>query len=992
MTEDIQKQIEEMNKQVVECIEQGRFQEGIPLAENFCELSKEHFGEEHPDYAKAINCLAILNLSQGQFSIAEPLYLQAKEIRLKALGAEHPDYAASLNNLGLLYKTIGNFAASKQFHIQAAEILRKALGEEHPNYAMGVNNLGGLYWEIGDYAAAEPLYLLAKEIWSKTLGEEHPFYTYSLNNLAILYCDIGDYSAAEPLYLQTIEIRRKTLGEEHPDYAISLRNLAILYINMENYSAVEPLLLQAKEIRRKTLGEKHRQYAESFTDLAALYKIVGNYKAAEPLLIQGLALLRETMSEEHPNYARVLSNLANLYYETGDYSSAEPLYRQVLGIWQKAFVEEHPDYTVNLEDYGKLCEATGRKDESLHYYKDVMRIHDHIISRIFSFASDHQRLDYLKKIQPSLDAFLSLVVQSFSDSAETTAYTIDLILRRKAIVAEALAAQRDAVHGGKYPELKENLKELTMWRNQIALKEYKGPGPEGKEHHDKLIAEWTEKKEKLESELARKIPEMNLEERLRQTDRRAVAMALPKDSLLIEFVKYNEYDFKAIPSKGEKQWKPARYLTFVLSSGEPDNVTMLDLGEAEPIDMLIKEFRKSILDDYSSSGRGGEKGSKEVDVVIRTPDKTIEGVALREAVFDKFTDVLRGCKRLLISPDGDLSRLPFEVLPLGEKKYLIDYYKISYLSVGRDVLRFGAKSNGKPESAIVIADPDFDMGSVLPSKEQEVELGAIRSWKKSRDFDRSSLSFERLPGTRPESERISNFLNTKPLLDDQVLEGKIKSIHSPFVMHLATHGFFLEDQKIDPAKETGMRYENPLLRSGLALAGANTFIKGGTLPDEAEDGILTAEDVSGLDLLGTELVVLSACDTGLGEVRTGEGVFGLRRSFMLAGAKTLIMSLWKVTDLATPILMERFYDNLLNKKLARDESLREAQLYLRGLKISEIREKWLSEDMISELSSGNEQIRNQLREFLKQSDETAPFTDPLYWGAFICQGDVSPII
>jgi len=223
------------------------------------------------------------------------------------------------------------------------------------------------------------------------------------------------------------------------------------------------------------------------------------------------------------------------------------------------------------------------------------------------------------------------------------------------------------------------------------------------------------------------------------------------------------------------------------------------------------------------------------------------------------------------------------------------------------------------------------------------------------------------------------------------LKGKLKSIHSPLIMHLATHGFFLEDQKINLEKESGQRYENPLLRSGLAMAGANTFIKGEALPDEAEDGILTAEDVSGLDLIGTELVVLSACDTGLGEVRTGEGVFGLRRSFMLAGTKTLVMSLWKVPDLATPILMERFYDNLINRGLGRSESLRDAQIRVRNITIGEIRKKWLTGEMIEKLSSGNEESKKDLKELASEPDEYTPFKDPIYWGAFICQGDPSPV-
>jgi CHAT domain-containing protein len=191
--------------------------------------------------------------------------------------------------------------------------------------------------------------------------------------------------------------------------------------------------------------------------------------------------------------------------------------------------------------------------------------------------------------------------------------------------------------------------------------------------------------------------------------------------------------------------------------------------------------------------------------------------------------------------------------------------------------------------------------------------------------------------------------------------------------------------------------ENPLLRSGVILAGFKTWLKGGSLPAEAEDGLLTAEDVSGLDLLAMELVVLSACETGLGEVRTGEGVFGLRRAFVLAGAKTLVMSLWKAPDLATAILMERFYDNLLNRRdsrgqaFGRSEALREAQFHTRGVTIGQIRDRWLNAEMIERLSAGNPKVRRELQELAQEPDDYRPFTHPLYWGAFICQGDPNPL-
>jgi CHAT domain-containing protein len=334
---------------------------------------------------------------------------------------------------------------------------------------------------------------------------------------------------------------------------------------------------------------------------------------------------------------------------------------------------------------------------------------------------------------------------------------------------------------------------------------------------------------------------------------------------------------------------------------------------------------------------------------------------------------LGGHTRLLIAPDGDLTRLPFEVLPRGDGGgRLIDSYRISYLSCGRDALRLGVTASDPPTSPLLFADPDFDLEADGRSVPDFVPTAGAAG-RRSRDLDRrrDAYHFDRLPGTRAEGERVAALLGVRPALGAAATEGRLKAeCHSPRILHLATHGFFLPDQQpelsdvapglgggpIGSADEgfgagrlSGPGMEDPMLRSGLALAGANTWLKAGHPPEEAEDGLLTAEDVTGLDLLATELVVLSACETGLGQVHVGEGVFGLRRAFVLAGARTLVMSLWKVPDDQTRELMEDFYGRLLAGE-GRAEALRQAQLAMK-----------------------------------------AKYADPFYWGAFICQGDPSPL-
>jgi hypothetical protein len=483
---------------------------------------------------------------------------------------------------------------------------------------------------------------------------------------------------------------------------------------------------------------------------------------------------------------------------------------------------------------------------------------------------------------------------------------------------------------------------------------------------------------RLEIELAREIPETVLEQKLRVADHRTVALGLPGGASLVEFVRFNPRDFHALPAQGEPSWKPARYVAFVLLTGEPDGVQMIDLGEADPIDRLIADFRAGIIAEAEA---GDDR-----DIKIRekpassSPAET--GLALRVALFDKLAPALAGRSRLLLAPDGDLTRLPFEVLPTTHGRRLIDDYQISYLSCGRDVLRFGVAATGLHGQPLVVADPDFDLDigggppppSISPNRRPSRPKVGYRSglswWNEevlaartpqalrptdpvrcpgrlSRDLTRTASHFGRLPGTRAEGQAIANLLGIPPWLDDIALEGRLKAIcRSPRILHLATHGFFLPDNRPEPASESlklgttfvsaggpgrlaGLLPEDPMLRSGLALAGANTWLGGGNLPEEAEDGLLTAEDVTGLDLLATELVVLSACETGLGQVHVGEGVFGLRRAFVLAGAKTLVMSLWKIPDEPTRELMEDFYRRLLAGE-GRAEALRQAQLAVKA--------------------------------------------------------------
>jgi len=911
---------------------------------------------------------------QGRYEQAISIAIQARELIRRHLGENNAAYADSLNSSGMLYREVGDYAKAKSCFEQALGVYDAVVGEGHPVLANTMNNLGELYHEIGDYAEAELRYQKALEIYSTALGKQHPFVATTLNNLAALYFDMGDYEAAELRDRQALEIRRTALGEKHPEVAQSLTHLAALSWRRGDYDEAKSAFQQALSIRRETLGENHPEVIQSLNNLATLYVDTGNYAEAKRLYEESLQIARKTLGQQHHDMATCLNNLSSLYHTTGDYSAAMHYLEQALEIKTTTLGEQHPDTALSLSNMAKLCVATGNVSKAFSLIEQAANIHGRLVGRVFAIGSEKQRIAYLTTLRDTFDTFLSLVLEHLAHSVAARQAALELVLRRKGVGVEASSTQFEAVLSGRYPHLQPKLGELVVLSTKINRKILDGPGSEGSDAHRLLLADWNAERERLEKELVRKIPEMDLAQRLAAVDFRMLAGVLPEESVLIELVRFTPFGFDTVPAR----WEATRYLAFVVLSGMPDSVQMFDLGDAETLDRSIGSFRASITGD---SERGEERvvdkrsrsaAPQLTGVSVRADrsrlrsaieatrharprlaseerlDNTSLGLAIRRALFDPLVAFLDGRKRLFVAPDGDLARLPFEVLPTDNGTCLIDEYQISYVGVGRDALRFESAPGVEPGPPLVAADPDFDL-----------------DLSNGRAYGAKEVPFERLEGTRVEGERIAELLDVEPLLGSGALEKSVKDSRSPRVLHLATHGFFLADTPRDLNEEQiglgpvdGPRIgslarlthvENPLLRSGLALAGANTWLEGNNLPEEAEDGLLTAEDVTGMDLLATELVVLSACETGLGEVHGGEGVYGLRRAFVVAGANTLVMSLWQVPDKQTQELMEDFYMRILERQ-SLAEALREAQLA--------IKEK---------------------------------YPDPLYWGAFVCQGDPDPL-
>lgn len=664
---------------------------------------------------------------------------------------------------------------------------------------------------------------------------------------------------------------------------------------------------------------------------------------------------------------------------------------------QLHFGVDNPIFIEYLRSMAEQCFAVGNHSLALLYLRVAEEREDRLISQMFSFVSEGKRLEYLQAFQDHLSEVLSWVIQLHTDT-EAVRFGLDLVLRRKGLAAEAFAVQRDAVFAGNHPELAPAFQRRYELQQQIARLRLDGPVTESLDVFRQRLTELSAELNRLDEEIVREMPSLNraIEHVLRAADCRSVAGCLPEGSALIEFA----HVVQSTPAQGADVLSE-RYVAFVLCAGDPEHVQLFDLGDARVIDQQILAFRTAITGETEERGRFTFADDRDA---YRAPsDQSLmqdQGKALYDLVFAPLVPALRGRRRLLIAPDGKLNLVPFEALFSSKKHCLIDDYEMSYLGVGRDLLRFGARPSDEPTEPLVLAAPNFDLHSEGEVRTENPSLPGLQS----RDLSQAIVNFPPLPGTYEEGQRVAALLSVEPCMGDSAVEARLKATRSPRILHLATHGYFLPGQVEEQdalstpqdkggsgaARLIGAGAENPLLRSGLALAGANTRLRGKPLPVEAEDGILNAVDVSGLDLLNTELVVLSACQTGLGDVRPGEGVFGLRRAFAQAGAKTLVISLWKVPDLATTILMEQFYSKLRNG-LPRDKALREAQQYVRQVTVGELKSGWLAPEAIARVAAGKAQVHQGLERLAHYADNHCPFSAPRYWAAFICQGDPAPL-
>lgn len=960
--------------QARERVKLGKLDDAEALYDRALGLREAALGPEHPEVAKTLNGLAGVYMRQIKFPRAEVLYERALAIQEKAFGHEHVDIARTLDDLAWLYAQWGKFPQAEATLERGLAIREKALGKEHPDVGKAIERMAIIDMGQGYTARAEGRFERALAIQEKALGKEHPRLSVTLHNLALLLQGERQYDRAEPLYRRMLAIREVAFGKEHPEVALALNDLASLAALRGDMAGAESLHRQELAIREKTQGPQHTEVARALLSLVNTYVQHGRYaealplceralatfeaayqgqphtwvaqslghlgrihegldrpEQAQPFFERSLAMSKALLGPQHPDVASALIELARLEIAKGQLGAAEPLYERALAIREQSLGPHHPDVADTLDELGRLRLARKRPVEALPLFERALALREARLHRETLAFSEARLSEFLDQLRASEERLYALARALPKDvHAQRLALAAALLLKGRSL--EELALTSRTIHRGLGPEDRATFERLRALRTQLAGASLAGPGKQPPAEYLNELRGLTEQGDALENELARRSAPLRALHSLPAPEQivERVAESLPSDGVLVELVAYADRPLLPGDETPSPQ-RPAapgqeRYLAFVLSQDSKPGegrgtIRVADLGPAAPVDEAVRRLR----DALSRQDRVWEPAARE----------------LYRRVFQPLVPLIGRSRQVYLATDGQLSLVPFAALPNG-KRSLMDDFTLAFLDSGKQLL---PRPEGMVplQTVVVLADPDFEAApppaSVPEAAARSAPLDPVVATLRAASVSRPWTS---LPGTREEAQAIAHLLpEAQVLLGKEATKQALLRLSTPGVLHVASHGFFLDDeggaapQGTPGARMVGhfgatgealikRRPADPLLRSGLVLAGARAAVR-------REDALVTAFELSGLDLWGTQLVVLSACDTGRGEVRNGQGVYGLRRALAMAGAETVVMSLWKVEDEATGALMESYYRRLL-AGAGRAQALREAMQALRAQK------------------------------------------------------------
>lgn len=871
-------------------------------------LKEKIVGKENSGYIEVLNSVGAMYLNYGNYENAEAFFLEAIALAEKVLGKNHPQYAKYLNNLGSLYVYIGSYEKAEPLLLEVSII-----GKQHSKKQLSIclYTLGLLYYRIGPLEKAEHYYLEAKILIKEVFGQEHSIYSKCLSSLGGLYSMMGNYKKAETLLLESLEIRENTLGKNHA--SIILMNLGVLYQTIDEFEKAEKYFKDGVKTARELLGENHEDYARAISSLGNFYINRNELEKAEPLLLESLAIIENTLGKDHRTYASGLWSLAKLYHLT--YSDeADATYLETKSIYEKTLGKEHVEYLKVALDFAYRYDQTKRFEDAELLYLENSEIVKSNLYKVGRHLSENELSAYVQLFSHSLDLHFSFAQRQ----SRLIATCYDNALFYKGFLINGLKrinrlTKTDSISTALSHSFKSYQRRLAA--------EYTKPIIE-----QKGVIELEGKANMVEKKLIRHVAQIGQE--LKQVSWEEVQSQLNPEEVSIEFI---HYQFRnPLPTDS------IMYAAMLIHPDKPQP-QFIPLFEEKSLNSLIKK-----------------EGARRAEYVNNLYSNFEE--SLYKLIWKPLEKELKDVKAIYYSPSGLLHQINLNAIPISEnnEEMLSEKYQLQLLNSTRElVVRSNEKSNNF--SVALFGGIQYDEEGMTIKGNSSEPSGNISTTRSALGFNqtdstlRGGHTWQYLESTKEETESLI------PILEKENREITLQKSYSateesfkvlsktptklsPSIIHVATHGYFFPDPNSindDSSSKNNQApvfkiSEHPMIRSGLLFAGANhAWQTGKPIRPTMEDGILTAYEISQMDLSDTELVVLSACETGLGDIKGNEGVYGLQRAFKIAGVKNIIMSLWQVPDYQTKELMIRFYKNYLEKEMDIQTALLSAQNSMR---------------------------------------------------------------
>lgn len=911
----------------------GRFREAAGLYQSALSIREKALGSADTSLLPLLYQLGLSHYQSSEFLEAENVFKRLIRLTETVFGPGSLELAKPLQILGALYKTTGRYAESETAQRLSLDTRVAHLGTDHPETAGNLQNLSVLYSDLGRFTEAESLTVKSFRLFVKTYGYESGHIFGSLHNLGEIYHQEGRILRAKETFLESLRMKEKFQGPTSTWTISTLTSLGVVYGELGMPDSAEHFFRRALAALDHNYGQRSSSSVSTLQKLGTLIHQQGQYAQAESLLILSRRIGEDSWGTDHPSVSISLLLLANVYRDLEQYRTADSLYQQALSIRTALLGEDTPLHAECYEELGRSALLQKNARTGFANLVKAFRIGRETFFRRSSILSEKDALSLSGRLHDTAGKVFSAFFLLERPTQQDTIQMAEVALSLKSGNTDVALERSRWLLRNKDPGL-DRLTDQYRTTQSLLSKSFVSNSTQSPLARRFLTDSLVTRCDSLERELVRQSGSVIRESMYRDSVVQKILAAMPARVTLVEFVRWN-------PTTPYSTDSTSRFLALVIDSASVK--TVVDIGSTKPIDDLVTQYRQLFP----------RLGAHVVTYDQRQSD--ILSNTLLGKIWRPFEHHLPVRNSVFVAPDGGLNLISLGGLRYNDGRYLIERHPLHYLSAGRDMIRFGQDTTSSGESLLALGDPDFDATPRQRlSGESALALQAVHSEDNAPRNVRtgcealSDMKVDRLPNTRAEVAAIGKAF---PLSD--VFEGSSASeetfktmAHGRKAIHLATHGYYLQascgEQTPSPVSE------NPLLQSGLLLAGANLHGEGAREAG-AEDGILTALEVSAMDLRGTDLVVLSACETGLGKVEQGEGVYGLRRAFQMAGAKTVVSSLWKVPDRQTMQFMKTLYST---KAKTYPELMQQVAL-------------------------------KHIREARLRGRPTHPFT----WGAFVATGD-----